>query len=250
MSTTSHQLARENVKPSGLGVQMMQLGIALHATAVLEQARIVRRNALQERFHGPLDLGVADGRVAEEDTVVHKGGDHVEDQPDVYIATEIPSRLSPFERLSHGRARRIEQHGHERVAQLVIPRAISKQWTDHPGRQAPESCHEDLQRLIEIAQRAACVRRPRLPKPLRERREHQPLTSRPATVDRGLRRSCAPCHLFERQTSITELVKHRERRLEHRHINLPIARATRPRRGIRSYAHEPSLAKPLWSGSE
>ena len=30
-----------------LGVQLMQLGIALHATAVLEQPRIVARNALQ-----------------------------------------------------------------------------------------------------------------------------------------------------------------------------------------------------------
>jgi cysteine synthase len=37
---------------------MMELGIALHATAVLEQPRIVDRNAPQQRFHRPLDLGV------------------------------------------------------------------------------------------------------------------------------------------------------------------------------------------------
>jgi hypothetical protein len=33
---------------------MMQLGIAVPATAGLEQARVVRRDALQERFHRPL----------------------------------------------------------------------------------------------------------------------------------------------------------------------------------------------------
>jgi hypothetical protein len=46
--------------------------------------------------------------VAEEHAVVNKRPDHIENQPDVYIATEIPSPLSPFKRLSHGRPWRLE----------------------------------------------------------------------------------------------------------------------------------------------
>jgi hypothetical protein len=109
-----------------LGVEMMQRWIAGHAAAVLEQAGVVRRDALQERFHGPLDLRVADGRVAEEDAVVNQRTDHIEDQRDVDLVTEVPSRLGPFEGLSDGRARGIEQRDHERVAQLAIAGAVGE----------------------------------------------------------------------------------------------------------------------------
>jgi hypothetical protein len=69
---------------------MMQLGIAVHPTAVVEQARVIRRDALRERFHGSLDLCVADGRVAEEDAIVNQRTDHIEDQADVL------TRVSPI----------------------------------------------------------------------------------------------------------------------------------------------------------
>jgi len=148
----------------------------------------------KERFHGSLDLGVADGRVAEEDTVMNQRADHIEDQADVDLITKIPSRLGSFQRLSDSRARGIEQSDHERVAQLAIAGAVDEQRPDHTGRQAPECGYEDLRALVEIAQRAARVRRSRLPESASERREHQPLATRPAAVDRGLGGARAPCH--------------------------------------------------------
>jgi Zn-dependent alcohol dehydrogenase len=52
------------------GVKTMQLGIAAHAAAVLQQARIVGGDALQERFDRALDLGATSGRVTKQRAIV------------------------------------------------------------------------------------------------------------------------------------------------------------------------------------
>jgi hypothetical protein len=48
----------------------MQLGIAAHAAAVLQQPRIVSGDALQERFDRALDLGATSGRVTKQRAIV------------------------------------------------------------------------------------------------------------------------------------------------------------------------------------
>ena len=51
-------------------VQAMQLGIAAQAAAVLEQSRIVGRDALEECLDRALNLGVTGGRVTKQRAVV------------------------------------------------------------------------------------------------------------------------------------------------------------------------------------
>jgi hypothetical protein len=39
-------------------------------------------------------------------------------------------------------------------------------------------------------------------------------------------------HLLERKAAVAELIEHRERRVEHGGIDLPVAWTTHPRRGV------------------
>jgi EmrB/QacA subfamily drug resistance transporter len=66
-------------------VQMMERGIALHATAVLEQPRIIDGDALEQRLDRALDLGVGRARVPEQRPVVDERSDQIEDQVAVHV---------------------------------------------------------------------------------------------------------------------------------------------------------------------
>ena len=61
----------------------------LSAAAVLEQPRIVGRDALQQRFHHALDLGIAGRCVAEQGAVVDQRSDQVENQLEVDALAQI-----------------------------------------------------------------------------------------------------------------------------------------------------------------
>ena len=200
-------------------------GSPLDAAAVLEQPRVVGGDALEQRFDRALDLGVGRARVPEQRPVVHERSDQIEDQVAIDVRAQVTAGVRPIERLLDGRARRVEQRGHERGPQLAVAGAVGEQRADHVGRHAPERGHEQLEALVEIAQRAAGVRRARLAEALAERGEHQPLAVGPATVDRRLGRPGAARDLLERQAAVPGLVERRERGLEHGGVDLRIARA-------------------------
>src|ERR671923_1777871 len=155
----------------------MKLWVAAQAAAVLEQRRIVAGDPAEQRFDSALYLDVARGRVSEQGAVMHERTDQVEDQVEVDFLAQVPARVGPFERCPDSRARRVEQRGHKRGSELTVPGTVGEQRTDHAPGHSPESGDEQLEALIEIAQRAAGVRRPRLAEALSEGGEHQALTT-------------------------------------------------------------------------
>ena len=70
----------------------MQLGIAAQAAAVLQQARIVGGDALQERLDRALDLDIAGRRVTEQSAVVDQRADQIEDQVEIDVVAQIAAR--------------------------------------------------------------------------------------------------------------------------------------------------------------
>jgi hypothetical protein len=134
-----------------------------------------------------------------------------------------------LERVSDRRAGRVNQRSHERRTQLAITGAIGEQRPDHPGRHPAKSSHEHLQALVEIAQRAPAVRRARLPNPLAERCEHEPLTTWPPSADRRLRRPRPPRDVLEGEAAVARLVERRERGTEHGGVDLSVPRTARAR---------------------
>jgi hypothetical protein len=142
---------------------------------------------------------------------------------------QVTAGVRPVERFLDRRARRVEQRGHERGPQVVVAGAVGEQRADHVGRHAPEGGDEQLEALVEVAQRAAGVRRARLAHSLAERGEHQSLAVGPATVDGRLGGPGAARDLLERQAAIPGLVERRERGLEHGGVDLPVARAAHTR---------------------
>ena len=137
--------------------------------------------------------------------------------------------MRPVKRFLDGRARRVEQRGHERRPQVGVAGAVGEQRADHVGRHAPIGSDEQLQALVEVAQRAPGVGRSRLAQALAERGEHQPLAVGPATVDGRLGGPGSARDLLERQAAIPGLVERRERGLEHGGVDLPVARAAHTR---------------------
>src|SRR5262245_55469060 len=128
----------------------MQLGIPAYTPAVLEQPRVVGGDALEERFDRALDLDVAHRGVTEHGAIMDQRADQVEDQLDVDIAAQVSSRVSPLEGLPDGRARRVEERGHEGRPQLAVGGAVGEERTDHAGRHAPKGGDEYLEALVEI----------------------------------------------------------------------------------------------------
>jgi hypothetical protein len=122
----------------------MQPGIAAHAAGVRKQPWIVGGEALQERFDRALDLEVARRRVTEQGAVVDQRADQIQDQVEIDVAAQVAARAGPVEGLPDRRARRVEQRGHERRAQLAVAGAVSEQGTEHAGGHAPERGDEHL----------------------------------------------------------------------------------------------------------
>src|SRR5215218_5695066 len=90
--------------------------------------------------------------------------------------------------------------------------------------QSANSGHEQLEALIEIAKRAARVRRPRLAEALSERGEHKALATGPASVDRRLRGARAPRDLVQREAAVARLAKDGQGRANHGCVDLRVAR--------------------------
>ena len=102
-----------------------------------------------------------------------------------------------------GRARRVEERGHERRPQRGVAGAVGNQRADHPRRHAFERGYEDLETLVEVA--VGCNRcRGAVAGTASRRRapRHEELAARPPTVDGRLGCSSPPGDLFERQAAI------------------------------------------------
>ena len=154
----------------------MELGIAAQPATVLEQRRIVGRDALEKSFDGLLDLGITGRSMPEQGSVVDQRAEQVENQVEVDVVAQIAALVSPLERLPDGGARWVEQGRHEFVPQLSVAGAVGEQGAEHVGRQPPEGGDEDLEALVEIAEGAPGVRRARRSETLSERSKDQPLT--------------------------------------------------------------------------
>ena len=76
----------------------MQLRIAAHTPAVLEQSRIVRGYALEERLDRACNFDIARWRMTEQDPVVDRRADQIEDQVKIDGIAQIASRLRTLER--------------------------------------------------------------------------------------------------------------------------------------------------------
>jgi hypothetical protein len=201
----------------------MQLGIAAHAPAVLEQSRIVGRNASEERFDDPLDLGVTRACVAEQLTIVDQRSDQIQDQLGIHVVPKIASRVRADKRFSDCSTRRLEQRAHKGAAQPTIAGAVGEQRADHIGRYTSERRHEHLETLIEIAQRAAGVGCRRVTEAPTERRQHELLAIRPTPVDGRLGGPCVSRDLFERQSAVAGLVEYSKGGFEDGGVDLRIA---------------------------
>jgi MFS family permease len=88
-----------------------------HQLAVLEQMRVVGRDALHQRLDRALDLSVARAGMAEQRTVVDQRSEQVHDQVAVDVLPKVALFVRPVEGLLHGCARWVEQRGHERPLQ-------------------------------------------------------------------------------------------------------------------------------------
>ncbi len=239
-----------NLRPaeSAQACKWCSAGVAARAAAVLEQRRVVDGDALEQRFDRALDLGVGRGRVPEQRPVVDERSDQVEDQVAIDVGAQVAAGVRPVERLLDGRARRVEQRRHERRPQLGVAGAVGEQRADHVGRHPPERGHEQLEALVEIAERAAGVRRLCLAEALAERGEHQPLAVGPAAIDRRLGRPGAARDLLEREAAVPGRVERRERGVEHGGVDLRVARTPHARflsRGVASGLHTPILPRTV-----
>ena len=190
--------APRSAEPSG--VKMMELGVAAHAAAVLQQPRVVGGDALQERFDRALDLGVARGRVPEQRAVVDERADQVEDQVAVDVLAQVAARVrrsSVSLTAARGGSNSV---GHER-RRAVRGRRRSRRTAgrSRPGGMRRNAATNTLRHSSRSHSVQPVSGARASPRRCAERGEHQPLPARPATVDRRLRRPGAARDLLERQ---------------------------------------------------
>ena len=120
--------------------------------------------------------------------------------------------MRALERLPDRGPRRIEDRAHECGPQLGVRGAVRPQRPDHVRRQAPEGADEQLQALVEVAQRAARVGRS-------DRAEPLPSASsisrwRLPSGGRSPAWSSAPARdLLEREAAVAGLAEHGDRGL-------------------------------------
>jgi hypothetical protein len=156
---------------------------------------------------------------------VHQRAEQVERELAVDVGAQVSSRQREIERPPYGGARRIEEHGHEGRAQPFVVGAVGQQRAEHIRREALEGVDEEVDAVDEVTERAARVGCAELVHPVRERREHEVLPSRPAPVDGRLRGARAARDLFERETAVARALEHIQRRAEHGTVDARIARA-------------------------
>ena len=80
-----------------------------------------------------------------------EGPDCVQHQLQFDAGAEVPALVWRVEGALDGRARRVEERGHERRPQRGVAGAVGKQRADHPRRHAFERGYEDLETLVEVA---------------------------------------------------------------------------------------------------
>jgi hypothetical protein len=160
----------------------MKVGIAAHASAVVEQPRVVSSDALEARIDRALDLGVGRARTASgrARTLRSDRGSGRDRRP-----RTGHRGVRPVEHIldaARGGSNSVVMNAARRSRS---PKQSGEQRADHVGWHAPEAATNTF-RLVAVAQRAADVRRARLAEALAGRGEHQPLAAGPATVDAGL----------------------------------------------------------------
>ena len=98
---------------------------------------------------------------------------------------------------------------------------------------------EHLQALVDIAQRASGVRCPGLTHARPQRRQHKLLPTGPTAVDGRLCRARSPSHLLEGEAAVSDLTQYRQRRIEHRGVDLGVTRtpADGSNGGVRRRSH-------------
>ena len=152
-------------------------------------------------------------------------------RPAVDVVAQVAAVVGPIEGLLDGVARRVEERGPERRPELGIGCAVGEERAEHVRRHALEGGDEDLQALVEVAQRAAGVGRLGAAEAPGEGCEHQSLPVGPAAVDGRFRRPRSARDVLQRQAAVAHLVEQLEGGPADRRVDLRRCAGGRPARG-------------------
>jgi hypothetical protein len=122
----------------------MKVGIAAHASAAVEQPRVVGSDALEARIDRALDLGVGRASVPEQRPVVHERSDEIEDQVGIDVLAQVIvgcARSSIFLTAARGGSNSVVMNAARRSRSQE---QSGEQRADHVGWHAPEGGDERL----------------------------------------------------------------------------------------------------------
>lgn len=199
----------------------------LQREAVGDERLVVDGRSAQQRLDRVLRFGVSDVAIAEQGEIVHERADSVEEEIPVGVRAQIAAGGSAIERVADGATRRFDQGVQVLRPQLRGRCAFGKDCAQRVGSDLAVRDEEDLEALVEIAQRAPGVWRERGLQARPDRREGEVHSIRPASVDRRAGRARASCHAAETQLLVARFVQDCESRREDGVVEVAVPWATR-----------------------